>query len=160
MAKLSTGQKRKQKQVKRQKKKGIQRFAAPSVVAPSLLHTGLPKMSDTLFEYAAPLVDYDAVSKEEATNVLNFAVICWNLSFLEEKTKERFEEVVSNFIRADAPQEVKDSFAEDVMNMVIRRRELYGYDPRRIEGFSLMINGDGKFHLQVASFLPADAIEA
>ena len=117
-------------------------------------------MSDTLLEYAAPLVDYDAASKEEATNVLNFAVICWNLSFLEEKTKERFEEVVSNFIRADAPQEVKDSFAEDVMNMVIRRRELYGYDPRRIEDFSLMINADGKFHLQVASFLPADAIEA
>ena len=160
MAKLSTGQKRKQKQVKRQKKKGIQRFIVPSVAAPSLLNAELPKMSDTLLEYAAPLVDYDAASKEEVTDVLKFAIICWNLSFLEENIKERLEEVVASFIRDDAPQDVKDSFAEDLMDMVTRRRAFYGRDPRRIKDFSLMITKGGNLHLQVESLIPTDAVGA
>jgi hypothetical protein len=121
---------------------------------------GLPKMSDTLVEFAQPLLDLlpDEAGLAMTRNVLSLGMLLWNCFVLEaspslDDRKEAGElraHVLATASRSGVAPRLRTNLLEELAE---RKRTLYPDDRRLIAGIDVRPDGDG-FHVQAMSILP------
>lgn len=154
MAKLSTGQKRRQKELKRRKKKQLQ--AKKQQASTSLTFTdlpfGLPRMSETLAEFAGSLLDAPEQGSDYFENMLTIVTACWNIGTVTEDMAHEMRATFSESLLEWMPEAV-DEMERYLDILITARRIFYADDPRFITGHHLTWTGPGpdEYFLQVAS---------
>ncbi len=158
MAKLNTAQKRRQKELKRRKKKQLQaqKQKKHSSVAPDL--SGLPKLSETLLEFAGGLLDIPNAPKAYIENTIGMVSMCWNIGIMEQEQGREMRQKLTNMLRDDTMDDSQEGFESQIDAFIMARRLLYRNDPRFIVDYSVTWDYAGDFHLQIAStILPEDS---
>lgn len=108
---------------------------------------GLAKMSETILEYAEPLLE-NAQTEGEVRGAIAFAIAAWNASYLPDK-KWRRSLVDCKVTEFDSPERSHD--IEDSMSaMVELRRAFYADEDRVVHDFELTFD-HGQAHLNVIS---------
>ncbi|MGI9273505.1 MAG: hypothetical protein ACR2PT_01425 [Endozoicomonas sp.] len=161
MARLSAGQKRKQKELKRKRKLSPQKGKLESQFGPE--HANLPKLSELLIDYAGPLLEMVDSSKESVTGAMDTAVICWNIgSYPAKESKELEEELISELIN---DPEVEEEMAMFLAMLIEVRRTVFGKDPRFVMDYKLTWcaddpDNDDDYRLKVfSSLVPPEHFE-
>ncbi len=156
MAKLSAGQKRRQKELKRKKKKQIQVRKQQANMVCMGTANGLPKLSERLVEFAGVLLDGSKTGRNYIENTITMVATCWNIGAVPEKQASEMRDKLSELgkdIPGGLPLEIEQQF--DVL--ITARRIFYGDDPRFIVSHDVTWTGPDDYYLQIAStILPED----
>ncbi|WP_257267094.1 hypothetical protein [Endozoicomonas sp. ONNA2] len=156
MAKLSAGQKRRQKELKRRKKKQIQIKKRQPLMEPVWLASGLPKLSEQIIEFGEAVLDYPRADREFVEGSIAFLVMCWNIGSVSAERSEKLRTDMDQMLReqaGDLPDDVEDQI--DVL--ITRRRFFYANDPRFVVEHNVSWLGEGEYHVQVMSILIPEA---
>ncbi len=110
---------------------------------------GGKKMSDTLLEFAEPLID-PLVPNSEQEDKIALAAICWNLSLIPSEEKD--EVIGGMFSRFKKELGSEDSLLMDSIleEMLARKKELFPNDKRMIMEWNIEPIGNGDEFLSVA----------
>jgi len=110
------------------------------------------KMSEVLLDFASPLLD--AVDDDYFKNVIGFAVLCWNLSFLPDGERQKeLERIINKLGRTDP---LFRTGVEDHARMLLKRKqEYFAKDRRFIVNFKIVEEGNNN-RLFVMSTLVKD----
>lgn len=158
MAKLSTGQKRRQKELKRRKKKQLQarKQQASTSLTCTDLPSGLPGMSETLTEFAGTLLDAPEQGSDYLENMLTIVTVSWNIGAVTEDTAHEMRATLSESLLEWMPEAV-DELEQYLDILITARRIFYADDPRFITSHHLTWTGPDEYFLQVASIcLPVE----
>ncbi|GAA4648231.1 hypothetical protein GCM10023116_04980 [Kistimonas scapharcae] len=158
MAKLNTAQKRRQKELKRRKKKQLQaqKQKNHTPVAPDL--SGLPKLSETLLEFAGGLLDIPNASRDYIESTIGMVSMCWNIGIVEKEQGREMRQKLTNMLRDDTIDDSQEDFESQFDAFIMARRLLYRNDPRFIVDYSVTWDYKDDLHLQIAStILPEDS---
>lgn len=112
---------------------------------------GRPKISDTLEEFAQPLIELlnGTANVRVFENTLSIAVAVWNAYLLGE---EEGEKLLDDLLRRLAPPAEVAALLDGVMDELWERRASeYGDDRRAITSFTVVADPLGGYHLSVAS---------
>ena len=152
MAKLTTGQKRRQKELKRRKKKQLQvkKQQASTSMTFMDLPSGLPKLSERLVEFAGTLLDGSQTGRNYIENIINMVAGCWNMGAVTEAMALEMREELSEGLRQLQPEllEVMEPYFD---RLIIARRVFYADDPRFIVSHDVTWMGPNDYYLQIAS---------
>ena len=123
------------------------------------LRTKLPipdperKMSEVILDFAEPLlntIDDDELFEE----VIVFAVICWNLSFLpENEQKKTIRSLVDKMGKSDVLQRLR---VEDDIRMLLERKRFFFADEKRMVVNYKIVEEEDHHHLYVMSTFAED----
>ena len=134
MGKLSAGQKRRQKDLKRKRKQAKANSKKPVFLPKS----DLPNLSKSLLRFAEPLLEAanDRGSKEEA---INLAVVCWNMGIVSpELAKETRENCIDPELSGGFSSEGDaEEFANMIDTLILSRRLFFWDDKRFIDDFEI-----------------------
>ncbi len=108
---------------------------------------GIPKMSETILEYAEPLLE-NAQTEGEVRGAIMFAVAAWNASYPPDKKWRRslVDCKATEFDSSDLSRDFEDSMSA----MVELRRVFYADEDRIVYDFELTFD-HGQAHLNVVS---------
>jgi hypothetical protein len=109
---------------------------------------GEKKMSEVLLEYAEPLMKH-AENMEQQHKAISMAIICWNVSLLNETDRGR----VLDAIYVDTDEVEVSNLKEVITFMVNRKQELFPCNEKKIADWMVKDRGDQLF-LEVATTLP------
>lgn len=130
--------------------------AAERGMSDGQVHVGalpdLPKMSDVLKEWAAPMLLPLRGDLRVFRNGVRFAAIVWNAAAAPSGSPE---EVARRVMRASGTVGVplSEEMAELIELLVVQRREEYGDDPRVIIDTEVL-DGGNEYRINVASAMP------
>lgn len=153
MAKLSAGQKRRQKELKRKKKQQLKKQlgnVAYMGSAPSL-----PKLSERLIEFAGDILDNPHANQHFMENAIGFAVMCWNMGVVTAEKSREMRATAAQVLGEDVgylPEEIEDQ----IDLLVTKKRFLYKDDPRLIAEYSVNWGLGSQYHIQVKSLVLPD----
>ena len=161
MPKLSTGQKRHQKDLRRKKRHPQSKHATMPkhyhipmdfLDMPLPLGTTPKKLSAVIWEYAMPVLDVENQTEEEVYTSLSLAMLCWNIGLLEPyEQSEMVNLLLTQPEKYNFTLLVDNSIFEELVRQLIKTRQtLYQSDDRYIMDFSLTSTAD-RYHLQVLS---------
>lgn len=111
------------------------------------------KMSEVIIDFAEPLLD--ALDDDELfEKAIGCAVVCWNLSFLQEKRQQRqVRAIVKKLDKSDLLTRFE---AEDCVRMLLERKRILFADEKRIVlNYKIVEEGD-HHHLFVISTFAKD----
>ena len=136
------------KLVKRWQKKLEKRMNTTGKMTLDSNSVGLPKLSDIIGKFAAPLYG-NAASRDEIDAVFRMVIGCWNLGHFHDEDRDiLFPVVVEPWLEQfDDPS---NSIREELNKVTEAKASEYAYDPRFIVDYTLSPLGN-KSHLQVAS---------
>jgi hypothetical protein len=100
-------------------------------------HPNVEKMSEVIFEFAAPLLEPLSDDDDNAFhNIIAVAVLCWNASMV---SKHEREEMLSRFIAETATEGVLPAkeFREILDFMVQRKQRLFKNNKRWITNYEI-----------------------
>lgn len=151
MAKLSAGQKRRQKELKRKKKKQLQvkKNQQPSLVYRSTL-PGLPKLSERLLEFAGDLLGASDTNQHSTNNAVSLAVMCWNMGVVTADTAAEMRTAAAQIFEENADY-LSEELEDHIDLLITKKRFIYGDDPRLIVDYSVNWGQGSQYHLQVHS---------
>ena len=109
---------------------------------------GNEKMSAVILEYAEPLMVH-AENMEQQQKAIAMAIICWNVSFLNEADRER--SLVPMY--ADTDEAEASNLREVITTMVNRKQELFAHYEKSIADWMVKDKGD-QLLLEVATLIP------
>jgi hypothetical protein len=114
-------------------------------------------MSEVLLDFAEPLlntIDYD----ELFDDVISFAVICWNASFLPEKEQKK---IISSLVDEVAKSDVliRLSIEEDVRMLLERKKRFFADDKRMVVNYKVIEENGSRRLLAMSAFTNDDAYE-
>ncbi|WBA81462.1 hypothetical protein [Endozoicomonas sp. GU-1] len=152
MAKLSTGQKRRQKELKRRKKKQLQvkKQQASTSMTFMDLPSGLPKLSERLSEFAGTLLDGTQTGRNYIENIITMVAGCWNMGAVTEARALEMREELSEGLRQLQP-ELLEVMEPHFDRLITARRFFYADDPRFIVSHDVTWTGPNDYYLQIAS---------
>lgn len=161
MPKLSTGQKRHQKDLRRKKRHPHSKHATVPKhyhIPMGFLDMPLPlgassrKLSAVIWEYAIPVLDIENQTEKEVYTSLSLAMLCWNIGLLEPyEQSEMVNLLLTQPEKYNFTLLVDNSVFEELVRQLIKTKQtLYQSDDRYIMDFSLTSNPDG-YYLQVLS---------
>jgi hypothetical protein len=108
----------------------------------------LPKLSEQIWAYAAPLRDR-AVTAEDLKRAAQIAIMCWNAALLPAgKVEELLQPTIAGLANGDPGLEAE--LLAIFMMMQVRKHEHFGSDQRLVADYSLSDTPDG-VHLLVTS---------
>ena len=119
-------------------------------------HAG--KMSEVILDFAEPLLDaIDDDDDELFEEVISFAVICWNASFLPEKEqKQIFCSMVDGMAKSDVL--LRLSVQNDIRLLLERKKAFFADDKRTVVNFKI-IEENGSRRLLAISVLTKDRVD-
>jgi hypothetical protein len=125
------------------------------------LRTKLPvplrKMSDMLRDFAEPLLNTIDDDDELFEEVIGFAAICWNLSFLpENEQKQTIRSMVDKLGKSDVLKRLK---VENDVQMLLERKKAFFADEKRMVVNYEIIEDKGSRHLLAMSVFTKDRAE-
>jgi len=113
----------------------------------------LPKLSEQIWAYAAPLRD-GAVTAEDLKRAAQLAIMCWNVALLPAgKVEELLQPTIAGLANGDPGLEAQ--LLAIFMMMQVRKHEHFGSDQRLVANYSLSDTPDG-VHLLVTSAVAGD----
>ena len=115
------------------------------------------KMSEVILDFAEPLLD--AIDDDELfENAVGCAVVCWNLSFLQEmKQKRQVRAIVNKFDKSGLLTRFE---AEDCVRMLLERKRILFADEKRIViNYKIVEEEEDHYHLFVTSVFTKDSPE-
>ena len=96
MTKLSAGQKRHQKDLRRKKRHPVPKCPTPSKRSNIplldeffLLSVEPQKLSAIIWDFASPLLDVENQSGEEVQGAIGLAITCWNIGLLNREEQQK-----------------------------------------------------------------------
>lgn len=90
----------------------------------------LRKMSEVILDFAEPLLNVVEDDDELFEEVISFAVICWNASFLPEKEQKQILCSLANEMgKSDVLQRLR---VEDDVRMLLERKKAFYADEKRM----------------------------
>ena len=111
------------------------------------------KMSEVLLDFAEPLLDA-LDDDDEFKGAISFAAICWNLSFLPEKTqRKQLRSIGHQLGGSDA---LSTSEIEYFARILLERKKAFFADDRRMVADYEVVNEEEGDSLLVASTLVHD----
>ena len=111
------------------------------------------KMSEVILDFAEPLLD--ALDDDELFgNAIGCAVVCWNLSFLQEKKQQRHVRAIINEI--DRSALLTRFEAEDCVRMLLERKRILFADEKRIVISYNIVEEENHHRLLVTSTFAKD----
>ena len=111
------------------------------------------KMSEVIMDFAQPLLD-DLEDETAFESVLNFAVICWNSSFLPEKEQRKIvRDIVDELGKSDHLMRLE---AESWIGFFLERKKALFPDDRRMILNYKIVEEKGHERLLVVSTLVKD----
>ncbi len=153
MAKLSAGQKRRQKELKRKKKKQVQVKKQQGYSVREGNPSGLPKLSERVIELADVLLKETDGSRGAIENTIGLMVMCWNIGTVNAEKADEMRATMAQMLCDLGTKDIDDEF-ESLLDVVItQRRCLYADDPRLIGEFQVNWDSFGDYRLQVMSLL-------
>ncbi|HUU19492.1 MAG TPA: hypothetical protein VMW72_20250 [Sedimentisphaerales bacterium] len=115
-------------------------------------HAG--KMSEVILDFAEPLLNAIDYNDELFEEVIRFAVICWNASFLPEKEqKQIFCSMVDGMAKSDVL--LRLSVQNDIRLLLERKKAFFADDKRMLIEFEV-IKEKGSCRLLAMSVLTKD----
>ena len=88
------------------------------------------KMSEVILDFAEPLLNTIDDDDELFEEVISFAVICWNASFLPEKEQKQILcSLVDKMAKSDVLQRLR---VEDDIRMLLERKKTFLADDKRM----------------------------
>ncbi len=153
MAKLSVGQKRRQKELKRKKKKQFQVKKQQGYFIREGNPSGLPKLSERVLELADELLKGTDGSRGAIENTIGLMVMCWNIGTVRADKADEMRATMAQALREMDAGDVDDEFESALDVIITKRRMLYGDDPRLIGEFQVNWDFSGDYSLQVLSML-------
>jgi hypothetical protein len=106
---------------------------------------GMPKMSDTLVEFAEPLLDMLPKDRAvaEVRSVLGLASALWNLSVVSQQEPEKSEELRREVVDAIEAAGMEECLAAKLVELMAeRKRQLFPDDRRIVAGVEARRQGD------------------
>ena len=171
MTKLSTGQKRHKKDLRRKKRHPASKCPTQSKkdnipFLDELFFSALEsapefqKLSAIIWDFASPLLDVENQPAEEVLGVIKLAITCWNIGLLnsdeQQKTTKSFLASVRKIVTDTSKY---DELEAAIKSLVKTKQTVYGHDYRHIVSFDLSY-GDNEYYLQVfSSFALPDSPE-
>jgi hypothetical protein len=110
---------------------------------------GLENISDVLVEFINPFIQY-ANTDEAYHKLLSIAVLAWNTSFYPETEQQNIIDECIDLAAPSASTEVKKE-AKDIINTLIKRKQTYFADYKRLIVDYQLIDMGKDYHLTVAS---------
>lgn len=156
MAKLSSGQKRREKELKRKKKKQLQVKKQQANIVYMGTADGLPKLSERLIEFAGGMLDDPDGNQGFMETAVGFVVMCWNVgAFTAEKASEM--RVTMEQALEENTGKLPEDIEAQIDLLITKRRFLYSDDPRVIVEYKVNWGLTSQYHIQVMSIvLPED----
>lgn len=114
--------------------------------------TGLPKLSDTIKDWAAPVLALAGLDLGDFRAALSFAALTWN----EAAVKGDPPEVIAEYVAGLAPAaayRLSDALVELLAQMVTRRRADHAHD-RRIVVDTEVVDAGPEYRISVVSMMP------
>lgn len=107
------------------------------------------KMSEVLLDFAEPFLE--TLTDEQFEAGINFAAVCWNISFLPQKEQQKLlRSLVDELGRSDPLARLD---VEDCARMLLeRRRTLFADDRRMIVNYKVIDEGDSHRLLVMSAF--------
>ena len=162
MQKLSTGQKRHKKDLRRKKRHPPAKSATVSkryhlpieflgFDAPYTLEGSRRKLSAVIWEFASPLLDFENQTDDEVHTSLSLAMVCWNMGLLGgDDYSDIFSAMMTETKNAGLSASDNKAMIEIVNQLVLSKRTIYRNDDRYIMDFTFSATPNG-YHLQVLS---------
>ena len=158
MAKLSAGQKRHKKDLRRKKRHPVskcptqsKRNEFPFLDELFLLGSEPQKLSAVIWDFASPLLDVENQSAEEVRGAIGLAITCWNIGLLNKEEQKKTTEPILESARGVFPEtSYYNEFEQNVKMLIKTKQTVYGFDDRHIISFDLSY-GDNEYYLQVLS---------
>jgi len=111
------------------------------------------KMSEVILDFAEPLLD--ALDDDELfEKAIGCAVVCWNLSFLQEKKQQRQVRAIVN--KLDKSALLTRHEFEDYVRMLLERKRILFADEKRIVMNYKIVEEEDHHHLFVMSTFAKD----
>ncbi len=107
------------------------------------------KMSEVLLDFARPLLD--AVDDEGFKNVIIFAALCWNISFLPEREQHGHLRRIVDELSKPAPL-IRPDFNAWAKTLLERKKAFFAADRRMVLDYRVVEEKDSR-HLFVTSTL-------
>lgn len=156
MAKRNMAQKRQQKALKRKKKKQAQHIHEKfSVRYADSADYGLPKLSETLLDFAQPILG-DSSDKGFIEGAMGMVIMCWNIGTVNfHEAQKMRDELDKTFIEnlGSSDFDATREFGQELDLLITARRMFYADDPRLVIKYDLSWNMIGDYNLQVQSIL-------
>ena len=115
-------------------------------------HAG--KMSEVILDFAEPLLNAIDYNDELFEEVIRFAVICWNASFLPEKEqKQIFCSMVDGMAKSDVL--LRLSVRDDIRMLLERKKAFFADDKRMLLEYKV-VEEKGSKRLLAMSVLTKD----
>ncbi|WP_066015222.1 hypothetical protein [Endozoicomonas atrinae] len=150
MAKLSAGQKRRQKELKRKKKKQVQARKQQTSMVHMGTANGLPKLSSLIIEYAGDLLVGADNSRSYIEGLLGYLIMTWNIGAVKPEKANELRDILDAGMQ-EGGVTAPDEIIEQLDFFITKRRMLFGDDPRIVLEHSISWNGMGEYNLQVVS---------
>lgn len=115
---------------------------------------GGKKMSDTLLEFAEPLLD-PLVPNSEQEEMIALAASCWNLSLIPSEEKDEVIAGLFSMFKKELRSKEHDFLEPIIEEMLARKKELFPNDKRTIVEWNIEPMGDDDEFLSVA-YTPAN----
>ena len=159
MAKLSAGQKRHQKDLRRKKRHPVSKCPTPSkrndipfLDELFLLGAEPQKLSAIIWDFASPLLDVENQSAEEVQGAIGLAITCWNIGLLNRAEQQKMTDSFLEPAReAFSGTSDYSEFKSSIEMLIKAKQTVYRHDHRHIMSFDLSYDGEGEYYLQVLS---------
>ena len=158
MAKLSAGQKRHKKDLRRKKRHPVskcptqsKRDEFPFLDELFLLSSEPQKLPAIIWDFASPLLDVENQSAEEVHGAIGLAITCWNIGLQNKEEQKKTIEPFLEAARGIFPEtSYYNEFEQNIKMLIKTRQTVYGDDDRHIMSFDLSY-GDNEYYLRVLS---------
>lgn len=130
----------------------FERLVGRKVAGVAITAPGAPKMSDTLLDFAQPLLRMAGrpLDAQGLEGVLSIASAIWNAYLLGDRAEGALDDLRGTM----ASSGIETAFADELLDLMLeRRRELHGEDRRLIGGFAVVKAPNGKLQV-TATYLP------
>ena len=108
------------------------------------------KMSEVLLDFAEPLLN--TIDNDELfEDVISFAIICWNASFLPEKEQKK---IISSLVDEMAKSDVllRLSIGSDVRMLLERKRRFFADEKRMVVNYEIIEENGSRRLLAMSAF--------
>ena len=108
------------------------------------------KMSEVLLDFAEPLLN-NVGCDELFEDVISFAIICWNASFLPEKEQKK---IISSLVDEMAKSDVllRLSIGSDVRMLLERKKRFFADEKRMIINYEIIEENGSRRLLAMSAF--------
>jgi hypothetical protein len=107
------------------------------------------KMSEVILDFAEPLLNTIDDNDELFEDVISFAVICWNVSFLPEEEQQK---ILSSLVDEMAKSDVllRLSVKNDIRMLLNRKKTFFADDKRMVVDYKI-VEENGSYRLLAMS---------